>query len=125
MLVKINRYTKTHVNVTELDIDEFGTIIPIRDLDLKILEHNNNLYNLITQSSYAAIFTKKDLNTKYFKDHTYDNENSNLILLVNPITIDELNNEKKKKRNNNRRGNFSYRFYWNDNYRIYSNTRYR
>ena len=96
MLVKINKYTKTHVNVTELDIDEFGTIIPIKDLELKIMEHNNNLYNLITQSSYAAIFTKKDLNAKDLKDHTHDDENSNIILLVNPITIDELNNEKNK-----------------------------
>ena len=96
MLVKINKYTKTHVNVTELDIDEFGTIIPIKDLELKIMEHNNNLYNLITQSSYAAIFTKKDLNAKDLKDNTHDDENSNIILLVNPITIDELNNEKNK-----------------------------
>ncbi len=96
MLVKINRYTKTHVNVTELDIDEFGTIIPIKDLELKIMEHNNNLYNLITQSSYAAIFTKKDLNAKDLNDHTHDDKNSNIILLVNPITIDELNSEKNK-----------------------------
>lgn len=95
MLVKINKYTKTHVNVTELDIDEFGTIIPIKDLELKIMEHNNNLYNLITQSSYAAIFTKKDLNSKDLNDHTHD-KNSNIILLVNPITIDELNSEKNK-----------------------------
>lgn len=95
MLVKINKYTKTHVNVTELDIDEFGTIIPIKDLELKIMEHNNNLYNLITQSSYAAIFTKKDLNAKDLNDHTHD-KNSNIILLVNPITIDELNSEKNK-----------------------------
>ncbi|MGE5633843.1 MAG: hypothetical protein ACM3VV_01295 [Deltaproteobacteria bacterium] len=78
-----------------MDIDEFGTIIPIRDLELKILEHNNNLYELITQSSYAAIFTKKDLNGTDVKDHISD-ENSNIVLLVNPITIDELNNEKKK-----------------------------
>ena len=96
MLVKINKYTKTRVNVTELDIDEFGTIIPMKDLELKIIEHNNNLYNLITQSSYAAIFTKKDLNTKDFKNNTYDDENSNIILLVNPISIDELNSEKNK-----------------------------
>jgi len=96
MLVKINKYTKTHVNVTELDIDEFGTIIPIRDMELKIMEHNNNLYELIKQSSYAAIFTKKDLSNKDFKDHTYYEENSKIILLVNPITIDELNSEKKK-----------------------------
>ena len=78
-----------------MDIDEFGTIIPIRDLELKILEHNNNLYDLITQSSYAAIFTQKDLNRKDVKDHI-PNENSNIILLVNPITLDELNNEKKR-----------------------------
>ena len=96
MLVKINNYTKTHVTVTELDIDEFGTIIPIRDLELKIMEHNNSLYDLIRQSPYAAIFTKKDLNIKDFKDHTNYDENSNIILLVNPITIDELNSEKKK-----------------------------
>ena len=95
MLVKINKYTKYNVNVTELDIDEFGTIIPIRDLELKILEHNNNLYDLITQSSYAAIFTTKDLNSTDIKDQSHD-ENSNIILLVNPITIDELNNEKKR-----------------------------
>ena len=95
MLVKINKYTKYKVNVTELDIDEFGTIIPIRDLELKILEHNNTLYDLITQSSYAAIFTKKDLNGTDVKDQFHD-ENSNIILLVNPITIDELNNEKKR-----------------------------
>ena len=95
MLVKINKYTKYKVNVTELDIDEFGTIIPIRDLELKILEHNNTLYDLITQSSYAAIFTKKDLNGTDLKDQFHD-ENSNIILLVNPITIDELNNEKKR-----------------------------
>ncbi len=95
MLVKINKYTKYNVNVTELDIDEFGTIIPIRDLELKILEHNNTLYDLITQSSYAAIFTKKDLNGTDVKDQFHD-ENSNIILLVNPITIDELNNEKKR-----------------------------
>ena len=95
MLVKINKYTKYNVNVTELDMDEFGTIIPIRDLELKILEHNNTLYDLITQSSYAAIFTKKDLNGTDVKDQFHD-ENSNIILLVNPITIDELNNEKKR-----------------------------
>lgn len=94
MLVKINKYTKYNVNVTELDIDEFGTIIPIRDLELKILEHNNNLYDLITQSSYAAIFTTKDLNSTDINQ--IHDENSNIILLVNPITIDELNNEKKR-----------------------------
>ena len=93
MLVKINKYTKSQVNVTELDIDELGTIIPLRDLELRILEHGNSLYDLITQSSYAAIFTNKDLKTTHSQEF---DKNSNIILLVNPITIEELNKEKEK-----------------------------
>ncbi len=93
MLVKINKYTKSNVNVTELDIDEFGSIIPLRDLELIIFEHSNSLYELITQSSYAAIFTNKDL--KRTKEQEFG-EDSNIILLVNPITIEELNNEKER-----------------------------
>ncbi|MGE0243241.1 MAG: hypothetical protein AB7F53_04940 [Nitrososphaeraceae archaeon] len=93
MLVKINKYTKSHVNVTELDIDEFGSIIPLRDLELIIFEHSNSLYELITQSSYAAIFTNKDL--KRTKEQEFG-EDSNIILLVNPITIEELNKEKER-----------------------------
>jgi hypothetical protein len=96
MLVKINNLTRTNVNVTELDIDEFGTLIPIRDLELKIVEHNNNLYELLKQSAYAAIFTEKDLNSKFLNEQNHDKKNSNIILLVNPITIDELNSEKRK-----------------------------
>jgi hypothetical protein len=95
MLVKINEYTKTHVKVTELDIDQFGSIIPLRDLEFKIMEHNNNLLNLIRQSSYAAIFTQKDITSKD-KDYNFSDETSDIIVLVNPITLDELNNEKKK-----------------------------
>jgi hypothetical protein len=93
MLVKINKYTKSNVNVTELDIDEFGSIIPLRDLELIIFEHSNSLYELITQSSYAAIFTNKDL--KRTKEDEFG-EDSNIILLVNPITIEELNKEKER-----------------------------
>ena len=93
MLVKINKYTKSQVNVTELDIDEFESIIPLRDLELRILEHGNSLYDLITQSSYAAIFTNKDLKTTQSQEF---DKNSNIILLVNPITIEELNKEKEK-----------------------------
>jgi|ERR1044071_8509477 len=93
MLVKINQYTKSHVKVTELDIDEFGSIIPLRDVELRMFEHSNSLYDLITQSSYAAIFTNKDL--KMTKEQEFA-EDSNIILLVNPITIEELNKEKEK-----------------------------
>jgi len=96
MLVKINKFNKTNVNVTELDIDEFGTLIPIRELDLKIMEHSNNLYELLKQSSYAAIFLENDLKIKSLNEQNNDDKNSNIIILVNPITIDELNSEKAK-----------------------------
>ena len=96
MLVKINKYTRTSVNVTELDIDEFGTLIPLRDIELKLIEHNNNLYELLKQSSYAAIFTENELKSTFLNEQNNSEKNSNVIILVNPITIDELNSEKAK-----------------------------
>lgn len=96
MLVKINKFTRTSVNVTELDIDEFGTLIPLRDIELKLIEHNNNLYELLKQSSYAAIFTENELKSTFLNEQNNSEKNSNVIILVNPITIDELNSEKAK-----------------------------
>jgi hypothetical protein len=96
VLVKINKYTRTSVNVTELDIDEFGTLIPLRDIELKLIEHNNNLYELLKQSSYAAIFTENELKSTFLNEQNNSEKNSNVIILVNPITIDELNSEKAK-----------------------------
>ena len=96
MLVKINKFTRTSVNVTELDIDEFGTLIPLRDIELKLIEHNNNLYELLKQSSYAAIFTENELKSTFLNEQNNSEKNSNVIILVNPITIDELNSEKGK-----------------------------
>ena len=94
MLAKITSYTKNIVRGTELDIDEYGTIIPLGDFELTFSTNNRDIYELIKNSTYAAIFTKKDVNNEGSLVSPID-ENSNNIIVVIPMTLDELNDEKK------------------------------
>jgi hypothetical protein len=94
MLAKITSYTKNIVRGTELDIDEYGSIIPLGEFELTFSTDNRDIYELIKNSTYAAIFTKKDVNNKRSLISHID-EKSNNILLVIPMTLDELNDEKK------------------------------
>ena len=41
MLAKITSYTKNIVRGTELDIDEYGTIIPLGDFELTFSTNNS------------------------------------------------------------------------------------
>jgi hypothetical protein len=83
MLVKINDIdtNKNHVKVTQLDIDDYGSIVPLGELKLKISEDEAILQTL-KHSSYAAIFTAED--------------DESTIILATGITIDELNQEKSR-----------------------------
>ncbi|HEX6673211.1 MAG TPA: hypothetical protein VFC05_02645 [Nitrososphaeraceae archaeon] len=94
MLAKITSYTKNIVRGTELDIDEYGSIIPLGEFELTFSTDNRDIYELIKNSTYAAIFTKKDVNNQGSLISHID-EKSNNILLVIPMTLDELNDEKK------------------------------
>jgi len=94
MLAKITSYTKNIVRGTELDIDEYGSIIPLGEFELTFSTDNRDIYELIKNSTYAAIFTKKDVNNQGSLISHMD-EKSNNILLVIPMTLDELNDEKK------------------------------
>jgi hypothetical protein len=94
MLAKITSYTKNVVRGTELDIDEYGSIIPLGEFELTFSTDNRDIYELIKNSTYAAIFTKKDVNNQESLISHID-EKSNNILLVIPMTLDELNDEKK------------------------------
>ena len=95
MLAKITSYTKNIVIVTQLDIDDYGSIIPLGELELTFSANDHPLYELIKNSTYAAIFTKNDVPKEGPLDCTID-EMSNNIILVIPMTLDELNEEKKK-----------------------------
>jgi hypothetical protein len=95
MLAKITSYTDNIVTVTQLDIDEYGSIIPVGDVELLFSQNNRNVYELLKKSTYAAIFTEKDLNKEGSLDLSLDVKLNNIILVI-PMTLDELNDEKKK-----------------------------
>jgi hypothetical protein len=95
MLAKITSFTENMVRVIQLDIDEYGSIIPVGEVELLFSSHNVNLYELLKNSTYAAIFTEKDLDNKASGNSLLDDKLNNIILVI-PITLDELNDEKKR-----------------------------
>jgi len=87
MLVKVNSIDviKNKAKVTQLDIDDYGSVIPLKDLELNISTDDDSLIRILEDSSYAAIFTENET------------ENSNgTIILANGMTSEELNKEKSK-----------------------------
>ena len=87
MLVKVNNIDidKNKVRVSKLDIDDYGSIIILKEVELKIPANDNSIIQTLQNSPYAAIFTEAN---------TDDNDST--IILANGITIDELNKEKSK-----------------------------
>jgi hypothetical protein len=83
MLVKVNDIDiiNNKVNVTQLDIDDYGSVIPIKELELNIPPYDDSIIQTLKSSSYAAIFTEGNIDT---------------IILASGMTIDELNREKSK-----------------------------
>jgi hypothetical protein len=98
MLVKVNNIdaSKNKVKVTKLDIDDYGSIIPLEELELKLPQDDNSIIQILENSSYAAIFTEGNI------------DDDNTIVLANAMTVDELNKEKSKTidaAENKKRGN--------------------
>jgi hypothetical protein len=60
MLVKVNNIdvSKNKVKVTKLDIDDYGSIVPLKELELKLPQDDNSIIQILENSSYAAIFTE-------------------------------------------------------------------
>ena len=87
MLVKVNSIDvlKNKAKVTQLDIDDYGSVIPIKDLELNISTDDDSLIRILKNSSYAAIFTENETE-----------DNNCTIILANGMTSDELNKEKRK-----------------------------
>ena len=84
MLVKIEEIKANKIKVVELDIDNYGSVIPVRELELSLPE-DDSVIKILSSSKYAAIFTEGD-----------SNMDSRTIILANSISLDELNEEKKK-----------------------------
>lgn len=84
MLVKIEEVKADKIKVVELDIDNYGSVIPVRELELS-LPKDDSIIKILSSSKYAAIFTKGD-----------SDKGGRTIILANSISLDELNEEKKR-----------------------------
>jgi hypothetical protein len=85
MLVKVNDVSSNKVKVTKLDIDNYGSVIPIEALEINLPTDDDLIIQILKRSPYAAIFTKWD-----------NDNNNNTIILASGMTLDELNEEKNK-----------------------------
>ena len=58
MLVKVNGIDsiKNKVKVTQLDIDDYGSVIPLKELELNISTDDESIIQTLKNSSYAAYF---------------------------------------------------------------------
>jgi hypothetical protein len=85
LLVKVDKIIEGNkIKVIELDIDNYGSVIPLRKLELK-LPKDDSVIKVLTSSEYAAIFTEADID-----------EDGETIILANSVSFDELNEEKKR-----------------------------
>ena len=87
MLVKINSIDESEnmVCVTKLDIDDYGSIIPVNELELRLPTDDDSILEILKNSSHAAIFTENDI----------DKDNATIIS-ASGMNIDDLNREKQK-----------------------------
>lgn len=81
---RIDGSEQQYARVTLLDIDDLGSIIPLRELELWLPPDDESVANTLKESHYAAVFTRGD------------KEEYNTIILANGITENELNREKEK-----------------------------
>lgn len=80
------REENQYVKVTLLDIDDLGSIIPLKELELRLPSNDESVVKTLRSSRYAAIFTERD----------NDKEGGDTITVANGITEEELNKEKEK-----------------------------
>src|SRR5919202_1320586 len=85
MLAKVNSISGNSVRVTKLDIDDFGSVIPLRELDLKLPQGDDSVSQTLRHSVYAIIFTHDDRE-----------EDGSTIILARSMTTEELNEEKER-----------------------------
>ncbi|WP_458720872.1 hypothetical protein [Candidatus Nitrosocosmicus sp. R] len=86
MLVKINKISDVEhkVNVTLLDIDDLGSVVPIKDLELNLPSYDESVISILKTSTHVIIFI----------DDPPNGANPTIISAIN-LTDDELNHEKE------------------------------
>ena len=63
MLVKVNSIdtNKNKVKVTHLDIDDYGSLIPLKEIELCISANDDSIIQTLKNHSYACIFTEHNI----------------------------------------------------------------
>jgi hypothetical protein len=85
MLVKVNDTSGISVRVTKLDIDDFGSVIPLGEIELKLPQDDEFVRETLRHSLYAILFTKDD-----------SEDDGSTIILARGMTTEELNEEKER-----------------------------
>jgi hypothetical protein len=87
MLVKVNRiYNEDKmINVTRLDIDDYGSVIPLEEVELQLPHDNSSVTEILKNSQYAVLSIQED-----------SKRNSNIVTSAEIMTLDELDKEKQK-----------------------------
>ena len=85
MLVRVNDISGISVRVTKLDIDDFGSVIPLREIELKLPPDDESIRETLTHSLYAIVFTEDDRE-----------DDGSTIILSRSMTTEELNEEKER-----------------------------
>jgi hypothetical protein len=86
VLVKVNEINEGEkkVNVTKLDIDDYGSIIPVKDLELILPSHDDPIIQVLKNSSHSAVFTEGDID-----------DNNSIIISASGMSNEDLNREKQ------------------------------
>jgi len=85
MLVKVNDIRENSVRVTKLDIDDFGSVVPLRELELRLPQDDDSIIQTLRHSVYAILFTADD-----------SEGDGSTIILARSMTTEELNEEKER-----------------------------
>ena len=85
MLVKVNDIRENSVRVTKLDIDDFGSVIPLRELELRLPQDDDSIIQTLRHSVYAILFAADD-----------SEGDGGTIILARSMTTEELNEEKER-----------------------------
>ncbi len=86
MLAKVNSINEqtNKVNVTLLDVDDLGSVIPVKDLELNLPPFDDSILDILKSSSHVIIFTEG-----------FSDDNDSTIISAINLTDDELNREKE------------------------------
>jgi hypothetical protein len=86
MLIKINKINELEfkINVTLLDIDDLGSVVPIKDIELSLPPYDESVINILKATTHAIIVTE-----------FLSNERNPTIISAISLTDEELNHEKE------------------------------